>query len=98
MEAEAEAAAGRAEEEEEEEERAEQPLLRETLQTKKAPDSPRPPAPQAGPLAPGPQPSGHCNFLPGLWPPWGGPRPCVRVFVQPAEWNSQPGLPVPLGT
>lgn len=66
------------------EERAEQPLLRETLQTKKAPDSPQPLAPQAGPLAPNPRPSGHCNFPPGLWPPRGGPRVCVRVFVRPA--------------
>lgn len=79
------------------EERAEQPLLRETLQTKKAPDSLRPPAPQAGPLAPGPRRGGYCNFPPGLRPRRGG-RLCKRVFVQPVEWSSQPGLSVPLGT
>lgn len=65
------------------EERAEQPLLRETLQTKKAPDSPQPLAPQTGLPAPGPRPSGHCNFPPGLQPPPGRPRLCVRVFVRP---------------
>lgn len=78
------------------EERAEQPLLRETLQTKAAPDSPRPPAPQAGPLAPGPQPSGHCNFPPGLWPPRGGPRPlCASLCAAGrVELPAGPACPI----